>query len=477
MLTITPPYRDTPVDAVTCKYFSVRNPLKVLLERKDFAVVDTQDDGSGNTQINITGTLPSLTVGGTVFCNIGTFGSGLWGDKDILSSSSSAVVIDVPFSGVLAGGYINLTTDRPNYYVYARFQCTVPTILDIDGTIPFFYRKYYTAQDGVIKADISNAIRTKFNRANDSTYLTIRTHEGNNCCIFNVEFLEVWDGSTESFSSGYTFGAVKAGMEIQNIGGSNMKLYLPANAAGDKAKLLTDSTTVRHWIGLPFDIHAILGIDVVDGSNASLLSTRETVYSNNAAGATTDTSAAGVSVADQCIHRFTLLGGYSSSIDRVDFRLLGADVLTETLRVKIHHCLPNNPAYIYWLNKKGGYSYWCFSIRQQFARKVTSEGEFEIDHDNLEDQNTTSSFTGKQSENSMVVGEQFLDMNDINLMISLIESPSAYLLMNSGSWQSIGPKWREVKVDVGDYKTFDTRKSLHNFEMKIRLQESFIQRN
>lgn len=77
----------------------------------------------------------------------------------------------------------------------------------------------------------------------------------------------------------------------------------------------------------------------------------------------------------------------------------------------------------------------------------------------------------------MTCGAEQLDSSDIQLMISLIESPKVFMLMNSTTWNATAPVWMEVKVDVGDYKTFDTKKVYNNFEFKLRLAETFTQRN
>jgi hypothetical protein len=480
-ITVTIPYRNTDNDAIQCIYFGIHNPLNVKVERKDFAVIDTQDNGSGKTQINITGTLPALTVDGYVFCNIGTFGSGVWGNYKVISNTSGAVVIDLAFSIVLTGGYINLTTDRPNYYIYTQMQSQLPTILDIDGLINYITRKDLPDTAGVAVFDAAVDMRSKFTVKNNSTYLNLNEEDAANCVIYALNCLEVWDGSSESFTTGGFIGAVNGALQIQNHGGSNMQLYLPTEAGNQKAKLLTDSSRLRRWEGLPFDIHGILGFDVVDGTNAPYLSTHEVEYSSGIVGTVTDTPLTGITFASQLIHRFIMQGGYAPSVDRVNFSInyVNGIILytniTEELQIRIEHSIPCNPVYLHWLNKKGGYNYWCFGRRQQMGKKTSSEGESEKSFDDLELQDTTSSFISKNSESYMIAGAERLDVYDMLLMDSLTDSPKVMMLMNVNTWASDGPVWQEVKIITDDFKMRETKKTFNNFEVKIRLAETFIQ--
>ncbi len=476
-LTVTIPSRYTENDSVESEYYAVHNPINILVERKDFAVVDTQDDGSGNTQINVTGTPPTLTVGGDLFVNIGVFGSGLWGTYEIISNTASLIIIDLPFTTPFTGGYVNLITDRLNYFVYTRLQTAQPTILAEDGTIPYIYRKDFLKQDGTGYINVADQMRSHFERENTSDYQDTNIQdEYGNCVAFTVEFLEVWEGSAESFSTDEYLFAVNAAMQVQNEGGSNMVLYIPTNAGNDKAKFLTDVNTLRYWEGLPFDIHALMTLEVSNGSNAGSLETRELVYAGNTLTGTFSTALTGITFANQLVQRYTLQGSYASNTSKVLFSIYSVQNITEVATIRIAHEIPCNPVYLYWLNKKGGYSYYCFSYRQQLGNKTASEGEFSNSFIDLEDQFTTSSYLAKTSETYMIVGAEQLDMNDINLMISLIESPSVFMLMNAGSWASNGPVWREVKVTTEDFKTFNTKNTLHNFELKLRLAETFIQR-
>lgn len=475
-LTITIPYRDTEDDAVECIYFAIHNPLNVYVQRKDFAVVSTSDDGSGNTQITVTGTPPALTVGGTLFVNIGTFGSGLWGNYDILSNSGSDIIIDTPFTGALLGGYVNLITDRANYFVYTSIQTTQPTIVNDEGIIPKVPRKDFLKKDGTGYIDLAENMRSHFSKEDDSDYLTQNIQDADNCVIYTVGFLEVWEGSTEVESTGYIIGSVNAAMQVQNVNGSNMAKYMPTNAATDKAFFLSDVTTIRAWNDLPFDVSSLLGLEAANGSNAGSLAIHEDAKQGNTLISANDYALSGITFANQLIQRYILHGSYASGVDNIIFYLKNSvSNITPGLTIRLHE-IPCYPVYLKWLNKKGGYNYYCFGFRQQVGKKISSLGEFTKSFVDLESQYTTSSFIGKDSEPYLICGAEQLDMNDINLMDSLVDSHSVFLLMNTPTWQDDGCLWREVKVDVGDYKMFITKHTLHNFEVKIRLPENQLQR-
>lgn len=496
-LEITPPYRNTDNDNVECVYFAIHNPVNVLVERKDFAVVDIQDDGSGNVQINVTGTLPTLTVGGKVYCYIGVFpngftGGGIFGYYDILSNTASAIVIDLAFSSVYTGGYVNLFTDRPNYHITTRFR-PGPAILDITGVAPFSYHKAFTGIDDsddytmkgreIAVIDVAEYMRSRFSDTNISDYTILNWKDKSNCILFGVWFLEAWTDSVESYSSEYSFGAVNAAMQLQNDGGSNMKLYLPTNAGNDKAKFLSDSSRLRHWIGLPFDLHALLGPDLAGGSNGASLATHEVEYTRGTAGTVTNTPLVGISSFNNLIERVMLQGGYAAPVDRVNFSLyidntgITETNFTEELQIRLEYTIPCNPIYLYWRNKKGGFNYWCFSFRQLLGVKTSGEGDFIKAFMDLQDQYTTQSMLGKVIDPYMVVGDERLDAYDMLLMRSLIEARQAFMLMNLSSWQSAPlPLWQEVVVEPADYKLLDTKRVLNDCELKLRLPKLFNQR-
>lgn len=486
-LTITIPYEDTPLSGFESTFFAIHNQLVVTVERKDFAVVDTQDDGSGNTQINVTGTPPALTVGGTVFLNAGTFGSGLCGNFTILSNTGSVIIIDEPFTGAFTGGYVNLITDRPNYYVYSRIQCVYPTILGTFGDIEYIYRKDFVNTKGIGYIDISGNLQSKYQSQAEYDYSgTINQKHHNDAAQFTLEIMEVWDDSTENFSAVSYINAVNAALPIQSEYGSNMVPYVMVQDT-DVCLFLRDSERVTHWPELPFDIQFLLSLDIYQylqdnpGSNLRLVETEKrgsTVLTTNN---TNFTEAITLDAFYQRVRPSTNM--YTATADHVLMaihRVLGVqnNRRSEQLYVKLK-TVPCNPVYLRWLNRKGGWHYWCFAARQIHGKKNTSLGEFARTFTNIETQNTTSSYLGKDSEPYMLVGSEQMDSYDMELMDSLSDSPFVQILYNAIEYLEnslLDLKWQEVKIDVGDIKGKDTKKTLNVFECKIRMPETQLQR-
>ena len=482
-LTITIPTRLTTLDSARCDYFAAHNPLNIKAERKDFAVTTTQDDGSGNTRINITGSLPTLTVGGTVYCAAGSTTAGLYGEYVILSNVTGYVIIDTPFTGALSGGYINLTTDRPNYFISTRLQATYPNFPLPGGALPYIYRQDRPDTSGVATIDIQQNVSTKFTPLNEFTFDVTDKIDTNNCIQYSVEFLECWDGSAESYSSPSYVNAVNAAMQVQNTGGSCMVNYI-TSGVNDALKWLSDNRTVRYWEGLPFDAQLLFyseDLATFLTANPGLQISRRELLNGGGQLSLTNLSIGG-SIINNTYERIMLAGSYGASVEKIDLQvgyLNGPtfNPLTESLRVRIHREIPCNPVYLTWQNKAGGWSYYCFSCVQQLGRKVKDEGEFSKSFDNLADQYATSTLLGKSSEPFMTVGGSGFDFDDIQLMISLTESLNVSMLMNTPTWVADGPKWRTVKVEPGDFNDFKTKRTLHNFELKLRLPKTNIQRN
>lgn len=488
-LTVTIPTRDTENDSAECIYFAVTNPLNIQAQRKDFAVVDTQDDGSGNTQINITGSLPSLTVGGFIYAAIDSITAGLYGKFTILSATASTIVIDLAYTSPYSGGYVNLVTDRPNYFIYSRLRAVYPNFPLPGGEIPYIYRKDTPDTSGLVIMDVSENLSTKFVPENEFDFDVVDEVDTNNCVQYTIQLLEVWTGSVEAWSSLEYINAVNAAMQVQNTGGSNMVKYI-TSGVNDAAYFLADQTTTRYWEGLPFDLQVLLYsaefkafMDANPALQLLRLEKRYTQASASPSVVTTVLSSGGTLTIFDLYRRLMIAGSYASNIQFVDVAIAYEyspglyQNLTNFARIRIEPEIPCKPVYLTWLNKKGGWHYYCFSHRQQLGSKIASEGEFTKSFESLATQNTTSSFLSKSSENYMTCGAEQMDSSDIQLMISLIESPKVFMLMNSTTWNATAPVWMEVKVDVGDYKTFDTKKVYNNFEFKLRLAETFTQRN
>lgn len=480
-LTVTIPYRDTAQDAVECQYFAINNPLVIRCERKDFAIVDTQDDGAGNTQINITGSLPALTVGGTIFVNAGTFTLGLCGNFTVLSNTASAVVIDEPFTSGLLLGYINLLTDRANYYVYTRMN--TPAIVGQFGDTPFIYRKDRPDNLGVLNMDVHENMFTGFTRLNESDYQSIRYNDENNLNNYIIAFLEVWDGSAEIWSAQQNIYAVNAAMQIQHTGGSNMSDYMTTAAANHKAKFLSGSTRLRYWTDFPFDLSFLLSPDVIAGLYAGTLARHEVEYQGSTVGAVADINLPVVSIFDDGIQRITLTGSYAPTTDRVNVSIIYNNFptiytnLTEEVQVRVTDCTPKNQVYLAWLDKTGGWNYFLFSIKQIKGRKTAISGVFSKFFTDMETQETTATIIDKTVDPHITCGAEQLDAYDDNLMRSLIDSPYVLLLMNNDDWDTDGPQWQEVRVEPSDYKYEDTKKVYQNIELKILLPEVYVQKN
>lgn len=488
-LIVTIPYGVTENDSDVCEYFASANPINIQCERKDFAVVDTQDDGSANTQINVTGTLPTLTVGGYVYVAAGTVTSGLYGRYAILSATASTIVIDLAFSGAYTGGFVNLLTDRPNYFIYTRIRAVNPTFPEPGGSVPYIYRKDYPNTLGVAIIDISENISAHFTPENEFDFDVVDEIDNNNCIQFSIEFKECWDNSLEAWSSAEYVNSVNAAMQVQNTGGSNMVRYI-TSGVNDAAYWLADVQTVRYWEGLPFDLQLLLynaDFKAYLDANPSLqllrLEKQYTQVSDTPTVTATVLSNSGSLTIYDLYRRIMIAGSYSTDIQFVDVAIAYEYApglyqnLTNFIRIRVVHEEPCNIVFLTWLNKKGGWHYYCFSHRQQFGTKTVSQGEFTKSFQDLATQNTTSSLLAKNSENYMICGAEQLDISDSLLMASLIESPKVYLLMDSTTWDTATPVWREVKIDVGDYKTFDTKNTFNRIEFKVRREETFTQRN
>ena len=128
--------------------------------------------------------------------------------------------------------------------------------------------------------------------------------------------------------------------------------------------------------------------------------------------------------------------------------------LTEKKKIKVDHECKDNPIYLTWLNKLGGYSYWLFFKNHSINTKTSGENPYSISIQDLENANSTNGITGKAILHSMAIGAR-VRAADMDGITGLYESPKVMRLMNPETWETDGvggipnPIWQRVGVKTG----------------------------
>lgn len=493
-LEITIPFRNTPIGLQQCDFFAAHNPIVVRVQRKDHAIA-TIDSNAGNIRLNLSAALAQdVLAGAYVYVNSAQV-VGTYQVLTLASSGATAITLDEPWTVNTAGGFVNLVSTLTNYYVETDvLKYNAGLTLTSRHTL----RPDQPDATGLMLIDVARNLRTLVNLNNDFNYSTspyFNQMDRNASWKAAISLTEFWDGSAESPSAPLDLYVVNAAMQIQSRGGVCMVPYFPDNQGHDGAKFLSDMTQPKRWIGLPFDLSFIFSKSMHD--YGAVKRYEELITAGSVSSTTSD---ALEMTQYRWVNRMLMKGAYASTVDSVDVFLGNPEVpalyydddyidsgyyddgdpfrFTEKIRVRLVHCLPKNPYFLAWKNKKGGWNYFCFFVRQYLGRKTSTDGELAYFPEDLENMIATHDFLNKSSEPYAILGAEQLDAYDIEGIDSLIDSPRVLHLTNPTTWNrtaSSVPIWRVVRLDVGDYRTRDTRKTFNSIQFKIRLPELALQ--
>jgi len=130
--------------------------------------------------------------------------------------------------------------------------------------------------------------------------------------------------------------------------------------------------------------------------------------------------------------------------------------------------IPDNPFYVRWKNRQGGFDYWMFSHRQFFNLSVSNQETFDPV---ITDQQTASGFTellSIEGSEKVKVGAQGLTANECDCISKLIYSPKI-------EWfNEVTQSWQNIRIDKGENE-IDTHNALNELEFTFILPTPQLQ--
>jgi len=144
--------------------------------------------------------------------------------------------------------------------------------------------------------------------------------------------------------------------------------------------------------------------------------------------------------------------------------------ITEKKTDRINRKCPENPVYLKWWNLRGGIDYWLFSITQTESLKVGGDQIFEKDIIDLENADGVKEFLTKDARESLRIGDDNLDENDIDGIKGLLFAPKVQVLVSQNPLV-----WQTVLVNTGTFKIKETGESRFRIELTIEKPDLIIQ--
>ena len=149
-------------------------------------------------------------------------------------------------------------------------------------------------------------------------------------------------------------------------------------------------------------------------------------------------------------------------------------IITEKKKIKIDHECKDFPIYLTWLNGLGGYDSWLFFKEHTIQTNTKVISRYKSNIQDLENSVGTFDIVGKDISPRMQIGGR-MEVEDMDGMQSLYESPKVMMLMNPNTWESDGCVWQRVVVRTGSLVTLKTRSSYLDVKLTLELPNRFKQ--
>ena len=149
-------------------------------------------------------------------------------------------------------------------------------------------------------------------------------------------------------------------------------------------------------------------------------------------------------------------------------------IITEKKKIKIDHECKDFPIYLTWLNGLGGYDSWLFFKEHTIQTNTKVISRYKSNIQDLENSVGTFDIVGKDISPRMQIGGR-MEVEDMDGMQSLYESPKVMMLMNPNTWESDGCVWQRVVVRTGSLVTLTTRSSYLDVKLTLELPNRFKQ--
>lgn len=479
-------------------YFAAHNPIIIPVVRQDAMIVAIADGGGGTASTLTLVSLPSeAAMGQKVYVwTLGNVGSGVY---TITNISGSDVTIDMPFVAT-STGIMNLSEGRSGYLVKADVYRNDPiTAAQTYIGSSKFRPPSDCNPNNKLSIQVDRYAREVLN-TNDDWTCESSTNQGDNnlSAILEISLTEFWIMSSESEAGSVVIGVINAAMQpghryfheptgVWYDYGSNMAEYMPEIGGQDLALFLSTPRKLRCWNSLPFSIEFLSSVytpvqltrheDMLD-VNGSVVASHSEILSSS-----TDVM--------NRVNRVGLRGlspaflpGYASNTDSVDVTIqdYAGDAITETINVRVNHCIPRAPVYLKALDPAGGWRYFCFGTKNVKGITTTVGSTFVKWWKDIAFQNSDIEVSSKSSSPEITIGADMIDGFDTEIIDIILSSVKVMMLTNPLSWNidgdgghHAGPLWQTVRPKPGTYKTRNNPSPFNSVEFAIELIHTNLQ--
>lgn len=461
-----------------------RQPYLFELQRRDYQLISTNEDGSGNVVLRVAydANLPlEILIGSEVYfaSTLDASGNaGHYGEVGVVTSIATAVgAYHLLYTSTPAvvpstnGGFLNVVS-RQNYYT-----SIVMTLYDaVNNKDHLVYAKLKPGMNGKARFDASEYITSYLVKEAPTSYSSVNVRDTRVYGRFTLSYNEHWTGSSNiavsDASNEYYF--VDAVKQLKDQYGQNLLSHLPfPELFAPGAKFLTEFIKPTFFPGYPFDLWFIYPKEL----STAPVTREEDELTFSGAALTTQSASLDISQRDG-VNRLRLKEtGYSAGTAQLDVYLkiysgvqlsyfndnyiedgyfeLDPPVppdgitpynLTEKKRVKIGTVCDRNPVYVCWKNRLGGFDYWLFSGNQFIDIVSKQTGVINQDPDDIQLQNYRSTILNTDQVERITCGAS-VAIEDLQGIKSIEASPAVYILTSASP-----VSWIRVKINPKEFR-------------------------
>lgn len=456
---------DTPNKAlapnINSRWHAAFNPLVFSYQRKDFTVIDVQND-NGSACLLTREAVTGLKINDLIYVSAGPY----QGTFTVKSAAGTTVTLNTAFTAA-AIGFMNSDTLRPYYKVVSQINYTNP---ETGAAMQNEYRHSPSPLNGRTEADYSGVLRSLVSPKSNSNYDQLNYNDPHLCAAYTVRYREDWqDGPDDRwFDIPGNFYVTYSAMQVQSAYGSNMGQFVPY-IQGSQARFVTDFTEPAYTPGYPFDIGFIyselmydapyyLHVTMLDINrrpigNAIVRGLKKKVGLNRLL-LSTDT------YPGTCWYLRLMVYGDNG----------GAVQVTEDKVVRIDKAIDVNSVYLRWIGYAGSWEYYRFVWNQEMSLNVQNAvtvKHYVYDYENTQGAEDTIS---KEAAAGIKVFAEDLSVADIRGLQSLKTSPKVQWLASRNLM-----RWQTVIVAAGSTVEYETQLGTYAYQLQFTLPGVVVQ--
>jgi len=147
--------------------------------------------------------------------------------------------------------------------------------------------------------------------------------------------------------------------------------------------------------------------------------------------------------------------------------------ITEKKRIKIVHCVNENPFYMSWQNHLGGFEFWMFDFYQSQGGETSIGEEFEFNYNEIQITDVILKPLTASAVRTFTLFSDNIEIENLEGFMSLRESISAWYLKDLDN-----NIWQQLKIEKGSYTIIEKNNAeTFDFAINVTLQPRFIQMN